>query len=143
MKMIKRTALAAAVLMAVAIGSAGAAEMVGWNKYVVQPNSDVLVTLPFTQDAAGTYTVTGKTSTQVQVAGPLTTDQYKNVYYIRFTSGAAIGRWSTVTTNSATQLTLQDTAFLSDLANGDTFSVYPHYTLATVFPDNMAATSGL
>ena len=136
-------AVAAATVVAAAIASAGAADMVGWNKYTVQPNSDVLVTLPFTRNVAGTYAVTGKTASAINVAATLTTDQYKDVYYVRFTSGSAVGRWSTITTNSASALTLGDASFLGDVATGDTFNVYPHHTLSSVFPDSMEGVSFL
>jgi len=137
----KLSAMAALAAMVLAVGASGAAEMVGWNRQVVQPNSDVLVSLPFTQDAAATLTVSGKTATGVQVAGPLTVDQYKGAYYVRFTTGSAAGQWSTITTNGATDLTLEITDFLTDVQVGDHFSVYPHQTLSTVFPDSLEGVS--
>jgi len=60
---------------------------VGYNTITVPANSDVLVSVPFNQDAVGTFTVDTVTANGVTVTNGLTANAYTNGYYVRFTSG--------------------------------------------------------
>ena len=127
---------------------AGLAQVTGINSTVIQPSTDVTVTVPFTQNSEGSFAATGTTATTINVAGPLTSGQFGTVtvgsggnirtftrFYLRMTSGSANGRWSSITANDATSFTLEDTTFLAQIVAGNTFNVYRHQTLASVFPD--------
>ena len=138
---VKLYATTAVALLALAVHSANAEETVGYNHLVVPANTDVFLTAPFTQDAAGTFTVVAVTGSGVTVAGPLNVDEFAGAFYVRFTSGGGNGLWSTVTGNTAMELTLQDPSILASVSAGDTFIVFPHETLETAFPDGMESVS--
>jgi uncharacterized protein (TIGR02597 family) len=55
--------------------------------------------------------------------------------------GDAKGRWSTIASNNADEITLEDTSFMADIANGDTFKVIKHVTISQVFPDALLGIS--
>lgn len=119
-------------------GAAGVAEnVVGYNRIDVPVNSDVLVCVPFNRPSQGTYTVSSVTGTGVQVSEVMASGAYATLYYVRFTSGNASGRWSTITGNTANELVFEDTGFLSNVSANDTFEIYPHNTLESVFPSEM------
>jgi uncharacterized protein (TIGR02597 family) len=141
----KPIAMAAALLLSLAVGSASrAADVSGFNKVVVPPGSDAVVTVPFVRASVAQLTATGATGTGITVTAPLpATDAYATVFYVRMTSGAALGRWRTISGNSAGELTLSDTSFVSSIANGDTFDIVPHQTLGSVFPDELKGISFL
>lgn len=120
-----------------------AADVVGFNKVAVPPSSDAVVTVPFALPAVGSFTANGKTGTGITIAGPLTAHAFEGVFYIRMTSGAAVGRWSTISANTATELTLADTTFLGSVVATDTFAIIPHQTLGKVFPDELKGISFL
>lgn len=140
MKM-KASAITAAALLALTAQTVSAAEAVGYNTVTVPANSDVLVSVPFNQSAVGTFTVDSVTANGVTVADTLTANAYTNGYYVRFTTGGGEGLWSTISANGTGGFDLQNTAVLADVGNGDTFKVYPHQTLAKVFPDGMEGVS--
>jgi len=136
MKM-KASAITAAALLALAAQSASATEAVGYNTLTVPTNSDVLVSVPFNQNAVGSFTVSSVTANGVTVADTLTANAYTNGYYVRFTTGGGAGLWSTISTNGTGGFTLADTNALTGVTAGNTFKVYPHQTLAKVFPDGL------
>ena len=132
-------ALQVAILLAMAAHPADAADAMGYNKILVPAKSDVTVSVPFTQVAAGAFTVSAVTGSGVTVSNPLTADAYAPVngnarYYARLTSGAGAGLWSSISANTASEFTLAEPNVLSKASAGDTFTVYPHQTLATLFP---------
>lgn len=137
---ITNTAIAAALLTLLG-HTAGAANAVGYNKITVPANSDVLVSVPFNEDAAGTYSVSSISSATISVNETLAADTFDNTYYVRITSGNAAGLWSTVSSNAAGELTVQDEDILSDVTAGDTLDVLPHHTLETVLPDRLVDVS--
>jgi uncharacterized protein (TIGR02597 family) len=136
MKM-KASAITAAALLALAAQAANAADAVGYNTVTVPANSDVLVSVPFNQNPVGTFTVHSVVSGGVTVTNGLTANAYTNGYYVRFTSGAGEGLWSTISANGTGGFTLADAAVLSYVAAGNEFRVYKHHTLASVFPKGM------
>ncbi|MFA6172277.1 MAG: TIGR02597 family protein [Kiritimatiellales bacterium] len=140
MKM-KASAITAAALLALAAQAANAAEAVGYNTLTVPANSDVLVSVPFNQNAEGNFTVSLKTDDGVMVTNGLAVNAYTNGYYVRFTSGGGEGLWSTISTNGEAGFTLADTNVLTYVSNGDAFRVYKHQTIGSVFPTGMYGVS--
>ena len=118
-----------------------AADSVGYNRIVVPANSDVRLSLPFTQKVEAQFTVSSKAGSVITIPAAITAGQYATLYYVRFTSGNASGLWSTITANTANTITITDAAVASLAANGDTFRVYKHHTLGSVFPKTMLGKS--
>ncbi len=136
MNMITRT-MGAAALLALAIPMAQAQEAVGYNKIVVPAETDALVSVPFTKQPAGTFTVS---SADDELGGVIIQEafdevgMYANTHYVKFTSGDGTGYWSTITSNSVSEMILENPVGLADVGNGDTVVVYEHQTLASLFP---------
>lgn len=137
---IKASAITAAALLALAAQSASAVSAVGYNAVTVPTNSDVLVSVPFTKDASGSFAVSSVTASGVTVTDILTANAYTNGY-VRFTSGGGAGLWSTISANGTGGFTLANTNALTGVQAGDSFKVYPHQTLASVFPARMEGVS--
>jgi len=137
---IKASAITAAILLALAAQSANAVSAVGYNAVTVPTNSDVLVSVPFTKDASGSFAVSSVTADGVTVTDTLTANAYTNGY-VRFTSGGGAGLWSTISANGTGGFTLANTNALTGVQAGDSFKVYPHQTLASVFPSTMEGVS--
>ena len=136
------TAIAVVALLALAAQSAIAGNVVGYNKITVPANADVRLSVPFNQTIQGTYTVNGKTGSTVTTTEALAAGTYAvNAYYVRFISGNASGLWATISANGANSLTLGDANVANLVNNGDTFRVYAHYTLGTLFPKGMYGVS--
>lgn len=127
-------------LLVLAVGSVKAGEIVGFNCTQVPANSDAFVSVPFAVKSAGTFTV-NSTAVGIIPDEALEVDQFGPLYYVRVSTGAAAGKWSTIASNSASEITLENDSFLGMLANGDTFEVFKHHTLASVFPDRFAGLS--
>jgi uncharacterized protein (TIGR02597 family) len=140
MKM-KASAITAAVLLALTAQTVSAAEAVGYNVVTVPANSDVLVSVPFNQNAEGNFTVSSVVSGGVTVTNALTANAYTNGYYVRFTTGGGEGLWSTISANGTGGFTLADTNVLTYVSAGNSFRVYKHHTLASVFPKGMYGVS--
>ena len=136
-----RTLVIAATLMVLSVQSAIAGNLVGYNRVDVPASTDVVFTVPFTQDAGSDYTVSTVTGSGVTVADTLNVDAFADTYYVRFTSGNGEGLWSTIDSNSASEFVLADTGILSNVSSGDTFTVFPHETLGTAFPDGLEGIS--
>lgn len=119
----------------------GGDRITGVSTTTIAAHSDARIAVPFTQQSRGSFTATGTTAGGVTVAGPLQTNVFQAAYFVRFTSGAAAGRWSTVTGNTATELMLESPSVLTGVVAGDQFDLYPHQTLATAFPDELEGLS--
>ena len=135
MKM-KASAITAAALLALAAQSANAVEAVGYNVVTVPANSDVLVSVPFNNNVEATYTVDTAIGTGITVNEALSAGTYNSSYYVRFIDGNGEGLWSTITATADGGLTVADD-LSGYVANGDTFRVYMHQTLSTVFPKGL------
>jgi uncharacterized protein (TIGR02597 family) len=140
MKM-KASAITAAVLLALTAQTVSAAEAVGYNTITVPANSDVLVSVPFNQNAEGNFTVSSVVSGGVTVTNVLTANAYTNGYYVRFTTGGGEGLWSTISANGTGGFTLADTNVLTYVSAGNAFRVYKHHTVGSVFPSGMYGVS--
>ncbi|MCA9398958.1 MAG: TIGR02597 family protein [Candidatus Omnitrophica bacterium] len=136
-----RTLVLAAALTVLSVQSAMAGGLVGYNKIDVPAGSDALFTVAFTEAADSSYTVSSVTGSGVTVADALSVDAFADTYYVRFTSGSGEGLWSTIDSNSASEFVLTDTGILSHVSAGDTFAVFPHATLETLFPDELKGIS--
>jgi uncharacterized protein (TIGR02597 family) len=136
----KASAITAAALLALTAQTVSAAETVGYNVVTVPANSDVLVSVPFNNNAEATFTVTSVDGTGITVNEALSADTYDSGYYVRFIDGSGEGLWSTITDNGSGGLTLADD-LSGYVANGNTFRVYAHHTLETVFPDGLESVS--
>lgn len=123
---------AAAMLLALAAQTVSAAEAVGYNVVTVPANSDALISVPFSQNVEETFTVDTVTGTGITVNEALSASTYDSSYYIRVIDGAGEGLWSTITANGSGGLTIADD-LSGYVANGDTFRVYEHHTIGSVF----------
>ncbi len=140
MKMKVSAITAAGMLLALATQTVSAAEAVGYNVVTVPAHSDVLVSVPFNNHVEATFTVDSVTGTGMTVNEALSADTYDSSYYIRVIDGAGEGLWSTITANGSGGLTLTDD-LSGYVAIGDTFRVYEHHTVGSVFPDTMYGVS--
>lgn len=139
MKRITR-AIGVATLLVLAASVARAGDIVGYTAMLVPANADVRVGVPFNRDVAGTYTVDVVTvaENKFTVDESITAGTYGSSYYVRFVDGGAAGRWATVdNTDTADMIVLTDSTMLSSVAKGNKVEVYPHQTLASVFPDEL------
>ena len=59
------SSIVVAVLLTLGLQSAGAQSIIGYNKVAVPALTDVLVSVPFTPDAAGAFAVATKTATKI------------------------------------------------------------------------------
>ncbi len=130
-------ALQTAVLLAMAAHTAGAVG--GFNEIIVPADSDAMVSIPFTQTAIGAFTAGAVAGSVVTVSDTLTADAYAPVdgfarYYVRITGGTGEGLWSTINANGTHSFTLANATVAAKISAGDTFIVYPHQTLASLFP---------
>jgi uncharacterized protein (TIGR02597 family) len=130
-----KSTLTLAMLLALSLtGSAVMAQqnVVGYNFKQVAPESDVVVTVPFTREAAGEYTVAADSTGATITVSETISDTYDDAYYVKITSGTSEGLWITTSSNTSNQITLVDSV---DVSTNDTLTVYPHHTLESVFPD--------
>lgn len=115
----------------------------GYYKLSFLSNSDTFVSIPFARlpTTTAAYASTNGSAVQVQGAPGWTTNQFvyaagvqSNTYYARFDSGALEGRYYTITSNDSASLTLAlGSDSLSGATAGDTISILPYWTFATVF----------
>lgn len=132
----KSMALVVVAALLLAMQSKSMAETTGFSQVSVPANSDVIVSVPFSRDVAASLVVNSVSGSNINVTNTLTPNQYQTLFLVRFTSGAATGRWSTISGNGANQLTLANAAVLTGVVAGDKFDVLPHQTLDSVFPDS-------
>lgn len=130
-------ALIVAVMLVLPAQSAFATNQVGYNYLEVPANTDVLLTVPFNTNPAGEFVVTNVTGSGVEVADTLNAGEFNDTHYVRFVTGNGEGLWSTIDENGTGDFVLGNTAVLPYINTGDTFRVYRHYTLRTLFPKGM------
>jgi uncharacterized protein (TIGR02597 family) len=125
-------------------------DAVGGVNLTIKGGSDSVLAMPLARSAAFSGKVSARApagtnafTVNVAVATDWTVDQFKALYYVRFTSGVRNGMYYTITANTASQLKL-DTAGddLIGVAVNDTFQVLPHWTLGTLFPPTATGPSG-
>jgi uncharacterized protein (TIGR02597 family) len=159
----KASAIAVVVLLAFAATAAAQVGRIGRAIATVPANGDAKLVMPFTGTIYGTFQVTGKPNatdlTATQLGGTaVLAGQFNQLgtpgalnedflYYIRFVGGNATGLWMSIATNSVAAgppvvhtFTLDNTAavhlanFMNQVNVGDTFRVYRHHNLSTLFP---------
>lgn len=133
---VKVASMAVAVFF-VAGASAFAADVVGYNVVTVPASSDVLVSVPFSQDVELSAVVDSVTANGVTVTDALVEGAYASNYYVRFIDGNGEGLWSTITENGEGGFTLENADVLSYVVAGDNFRVYAHHTIDSIFPEGM------
>jgi len=131
---IKTVAMTAATLLGLAVEAGADGGAAGYNAIAVPAKADVLLAVPFNQDHLGLHQVTGVTGNGVTVAGGLTAGAFGPGHYLRFVDGDGEGLWSTVVGNTANAIQVANPAILAHLAGGNSFRIYPHHTLGSLFP---------
>jgi uncharacterized protein (TIGR02597 family) len=129
--------MVAVALLALAVPSDGDDNIVGYRRVTIPAGATVVASVPFSHQSEGPFTISDTTGTDLLVDGnPFGAGEYNGTHYVRITSGAAKGRWSTIEVNGTGSITLEDTGFLGDITDDvDTFKIYKHVTLAEVFTD--------
>lgn len=112
--------------------------VVGYNTFTVPTNSDAVLAVGFNDESAGSGAATGVAGSVITDSGASFGDFTATPHYVRFTSGARSGEFSTITANTATTITVEDA---TGVVISDTFEVFPHKTLGSVFPDIYEGTS--
>ncbi len=145
MKTLSALSIIAAMCLTLSVSQTAQAVQ-GINVVPVPAQSDVLVSVPFNQDSEGDFTVASVTAGGVTVTGALVAGDYNNgLFYARFTTGAAAGLWTTISANTASELTLVNADVKALVAPGDELTIYPHQTIGTVMQDrlrNISFTAG-
>ena len=90
--------------------AAGAADAISYFMIRVPTDSDVVVSVPFNKGVANAYTVAADPAggTAVAVDEELPADTYDAGCYLRFTSGAGVGPWSTISANAPGELNTEE-----------------------------------
>lgn len=105
--------------------------------------ADTIVSIPFTDNPAfvgvvDTVTDLGSDLYQIGLNGTVQAGDangFANLYYVRFSSGSANGKYFTVSASTTTSVTIDSIGDdLSGLAQSDGLSVYSYHTLASIFP---------
>jgi uncharacterized protein (TIGR02597 family) len=136
------------LLMAAGIFSAGAQELnsgvFGYCNVTFLGNSDNILSVPFARLPVASAQIASATGNliQFQASQGWTTNQFtyvsgtqSNTYYARFDSGLLEGRAYTVTTNDAGSVAVNlGSDSLAAATSGDTVSIVPYWTFATIFP---------
>lgn len=95
--------------------------------------------------AGATFSLDGSSRTVITFASNLfTTNQFTgtgNQHYLRLTSDANNGDFSTIVANTANSITLADN-FNAVLTTSSTFSITPYWTLSTAFPSGGGLNAG-
>ncbi|MBI1368395.1 MAG: TIGR02597 family protein [Planctomycetes bacterium] len=132
------------MLLALSVASVQAGGVQGYNAITIPPGTDVRVTVPFNQKVEGTFTVSSKSGNVITVGGGLTSGAFNgSKFYVRFVDGTGEGLWTTITSNTATTLTIEDANVLAQVSNGNTFRIYKHHTIRSIFPEGFLGISFL
>jgi len=100
------------------------------------------VSLGLTQPVASRGLVSGVSGTQITVSDTLTNGQFSQIItnshtnavaFIEVTSGTYTGHMADIVSNNTTSVFVDDGSFASLVASGQTYKIYPHWTLNTAF----------
>jgi uncharacterized protein (TIGR02597 family) len=122
---------------------AATSDPVGAMTVTLTEGADNFIAIPFTSAPSyqGAVASLANTSGDVYALGLGSTvagadaDAWAGLYYVRFTSGAADGKYFTILSSSTTALDIDSLGDdLSGVQAGDTFSVFEYYTLSSLLP---------
>jgi len=151
----KASAMIAVAALALGGQSAQAQSSVAITAVDVPAQTDTRVSVPVTRQAVGSFEIaTGGISSNTIVldGASFANDQFplnsqgNPLFYARFTSGALEGRWFNIAGHDATSVDLNtentgDPADLSAAQDGDTLTIYPHWTMQSLLPDGLLGLS--
>lgn len=132
-----KKACAIAALGALLAGAGYAESSVGYNVVSAPANSDTWFAVPFNNTIELTCEVSSKDAASITVTNTLSSGAYADAYYVRFIDGAAEGLWTTITANDSDSFTIENIDWLSLVNNGDSFRVYKHHTVNSLFPASL------
>jgi len=150
--------LALASLLAAAISTNASAQNatattdpVGYVKQQMVGGSDSFISLSFPRQvfSTGAISSVNGSSITLSISEPLTDDQLvyaagtqPNTYYAQIMSGPARGQYATITANTESSITAEfESDILNSLSAGDQLSIFPYWTLGTLFPSSDAGLS--
>jgi len=98
-------------------------------------DSDTLVSIPLKQPAVFNGVVNSTSGAVLTAEGSpgWSADEWADTHYAFLRSGSAAGFYAAIAGNAADSLTL-DVDDLNDVAQGDSFSIHPFWTLDLLFP---------
>lgn len=106
---------------------------VGYNSITIDANADTRVGLPFRQPTVAAAASTDITGNVITVAGA-SFGTYAATHYVKFTSGAAEGKFYAITANTSSTITIDLNGDTQNLpTTGNTFSVNKFWTLKELF----------
>jgi uncharacterized protein (TIGR02597 family) len=141
--------LAAAAACGMALGQTAYTTPVGYVSQACLANSDTIVGTPLRQSAAAagalsvvpdTATVVGSAVLTLAGSPSLVESSFANTHYVKFTSGASLGKWFPVTANTDSSLTVNLDGAVLSAAEGDSVEVVKFWTLNELFPPAVATT---
>ncbi len=148
---LKTLCLTAALSLAASFANAATTaytDPVGALSVTLRGGSDTYVAVPFAKAAdfqgtlSGAPTGAGLTRTLSITGTPsFGVNSFQNLWYVQFTSGVLAGRYYTVASNTATQITINidgDTT-VSSAGSTDSFKVVKYWTLGSLFPEGQTA----
>lgn len=100
-------------------------------------DSDTIVSLPLKRPAVFNGVVASLSGANLTAEGSpgWTTDEWAGAYYAFARSGASAGDYGMIVGNTADTITFEESLDGSGLAQGDSFSIHPFWTLGSLFPD--------
>jgi uncharacterized protein (TIGR02597 family) len=125
---------------------------VGYISQTCAANSDTIVSLPLRQSAAAagalsgapdTATVPGSAIYTLSGSPGFTVDAYAGTHYVKFTSGADIGRWYAITANTANTITVDLNGATVGAVDTDTLEILKFWTLNELFNPAASTTDPL
>jgi len=148
----KASAMIAVAALALGGQSAQAQSSVAITAVDVPAQTDTRVSVPVTRQAVGSFEIAAggiSGNTIVLDGASFANDQFplnsqgNPLFYARFTSGALEGRWFNIAGHDATSVDLNtentgDPADLSAAQDGDTLTIYPHWTIESIFPEGLS-----
>ena len=100
-------------------------------------NSDTIVSIPLKQPAVFNGVIASLSGAVLTAEGSpgWAADEWADAYYAFARSGGAEGGYGTIVGNTANSIEFEDSLDDSGLAQGDSFSIHPYWTLDLLFPD--------
>jgi uncharacterized protein (TIGR02597 family) len=140
----KKSAITSAAAAWVAVASTASAQETtlvgGVTRVTVPANADVRLTVPYNKESVGTFDVNGKAGDQLTANGAGFGD-IEGSHYVRLLDGGASGLWSTISSNGDDTVTLANSQVADRVSEGDTFRVYAHHTVGSLFPEERRGAS--